>query len=50
MNRTIYIALNAALLGLVVGFFAGALLISQANYTACLEKGIAVEVCREIRR
>lgn len=50
MNETAFAAMFAAIIGICIGGFIGALSTSSANYTACLEKGLNVELCKEIRR
>ena len=50
MKDVAFAALFFAILGVCVGAVVGGLIASSANYTACLEKGLGVELCKEIRR
>lgn len=50
MKDTLFAAAYAVIIGICIGAFIGALMTSSANYTACLEKGLGVELCKEIRR
>lgn len=50
MSHTIFVAAMTAVVSAAFGLIFGALLTSSANYTSCLEKGLSVELCKEIRR